>query len=324
MAMTSSSRILLVDDDENVTAALELILAAGKFEEIVIVPSAEEAFDVLDLANDDPDVPPTVDVIVLDVMMPGADGIEACARIRQTRRYRDVPIIMCSGLDQTTALNQAFIAGAHDYLTKPIRKIELLARVRSAMRFKRELDRRRAREAELQREQQTERSPGITYIDATTCLPNKLAFELAMQQAVAQGDPHGVLAIRIVDVDAHRIEAGAEAGDDLVATVARSIASQQAPLSWRLYIFGEGLFLVMAPNGSAEQMALFGQRTARAIDGMRIVHGHSLDNDFVRVDFVAARGRGTELLTLPADLIRSLESPEPTAAILPGQEMRAA
>lgn len=320
----TSSRILLVDDDENVTAALELILAAGNFEEITMVPHAEEAFDVLDLANDDPDLPPAVDVIVLDVMMPGIDGIEACARIRKTRRYRDVPIIMCTGLDQANALNQAFIAGAHDYLTKPVRKMELLARVRSAMRFKRELDRRRAREVELKREQRAEPGPRTSFIDANTGLPNRAGFEVGLRQAVAHGDAHGLLAIRIVDAAAHRIEAGAEAADDLTATVARAIAAQQAPLNWRLYLFGEGLFLVVAPNGSAEQMALFGQRAAAAIDRLRIIHGHSLDDDFVRVDFVAARGRGTELLTLPADLIRSIESPESTDAILPGEETRAA
>lgn len=322
--MISSSRILLVDDDAQVTMALELILAAGQFEEITVVATAEDAFDVLGLANDDAEVPPAVDVIVLDVMMPGIDGIEACARIRKTRRYRDIPIIMCSGLDQTTSLNQAFIAGAHDYLTKPIRKIELLARVRSAMRFKREIDRRRAREAEIRRGQKADGERGPRYIDANTNLPNQLGFDVAVRHAVASGQAHGLLGLQIADIEAVRRDAGLEAVQDLSATVARTIASVQAPLDWKLYIVGEGLFIVLAPRGTADQLALLGKRAADAIDAMRIIHGHSLEHDFVRLGFSAARGRGTELLTLPADLIRMLDDPERTEVILHPSQTRAA
>jgi PleD family two-component response regulator len=322
--MISSSRILLVDDDAQVTTALELILAAGQFEEITVVANAEDAFDVLGLTNDDAEVPPAVDVIVLDVMMPGIDGIEACARIRKTRRYRDIPIIMCSGLDQTTSLNQAFIAGAHDYLTKPIRKIELLARVRSAMRFKRELDRRRAREAEIRRGQQVEGPRELSYMDTNTNLPNQRGFEVAMRQAVAAGQPYGLLGLQIADIEALRSEAGPEAVQDLSATVARVIATVAAPLDWKLYIFNEGLFIVLAPRGTADQLAMLGKRAAEAVDAMRIIHGHSLEHDFVRLSFAATRGRGTELLTLPADLFRMLESSEKTDVILHTDQTRAA
>jgi sigma-B regulation protein RsbU (phosphoserine phosphatase) len=317
--MISSSRILIVDDDPHITTVLELILASGNFEDVVVAENADEAFEMLDLANDDAEAPPLVDVIVLDVMMPGVDGIEACARIRQTRRYRDIPIIMCSGLNEITSLNQAFIAGAHDYLTKPIQKVELIARVRSAMRLKRELDRRRIREMQLRSAQPGDQPMGDQFIDANTGLPNQLAFQVAVRNAIANARPHGLLSMRISDIERLLTEVGPEAALDLSARVVRAVCALQAPLDWNAFILSDGLFMLLAPSGSAEQLALFGKRASGAIDALRIVHGHSLQDDFVRLNFAAGNGRGTELLTLPAELIRSLEQPGQSGAIIPNQ-----
>src|SRR5580700_968567 len=77
-----------------------------------------------------------------------AVGIEACARIRSDERYADA-IIMVTALDDVNSLANAFVAGATDYITKPVNRVELVARVRAALRLKQELDRRLAREREL-------------------------------------------------------------------------------------------------------------------------------------------------------------------------------
>ena len=63
--------------------------------------------------------------------------------------YRDIPVIMVSGTEDLGSLSAAFDAGALDYLTKPPNRVELLARVRSALRLKSETDRRKARELDL-------------------------------------------------------------------------------------------------------------------------------------------------------------------------------
>ena len=90
-----------------------------------------------------------VDLILLDIVMPEIDGIEACARIRSDLRYADIPIIMVTSLGDMDSLANAFVAGANDYITKPVNRVELLARVRSALKLKAELERRQAREREL-------------------------------------------------------------------------------------------------------------------------------------------------------------------------------
>src|SRR5580704_14912 len=77
------------------------------------------------------------------------DGVEVCARIRNHQRYADLPIIMVTSVDDMDTLSNAFVAGANDYVTKPVNRMELIARVRAALRLKAELDRRQAREREL-------------------------------------------------------------------------------------------------------------------------------------------------------------------------------
>ena len=82
-----------------------------------------------------PTAPPVVDLIVLlDLVMPEIDGIEACARIRGDNRYVDVPVIMVTAANDMDSLSSAFIAGATDYITKPFNRIGRLLAGASARR----------------------------------------------------------------------------------------------------------------------------------------------------------------------------------------------
>jgi class 3 adenylate cyclase len=85
----------------------------------------------------------------MDIRMPGMDGIAACRRIKAVPQLHDIPIIMVTSSDDTGDLQLAFDAGAMDYLIKPPNTVELLARVRSALKLKQEMDARKAREREL-------------------------------------------------------------------------------------------------------------------------------------------------------------------------------
>jgi DNA-binding response OmpR family regulator len=87
----------------------------------------------------------------MDILMPDIDGIAACRRIKQNDQLRDIPIIMITAKSGTENLNEAFSAGAMDYITKPVNRVELLARVASALSLKREMDCRKEREADLRR-----------------------------------------------------------------------------------------------------------------------------------------------------------------------------
>lgn len=143
-------RILIVDDTRDNQVLLRAFLVSAGYRDIVAANSATEAFRVLGFEEP---VQEAIDIelILMDIMMPGVSGIEACRRIKAAEHLQDVPIIMITAKTEPQDLEQAFSAGAMDYMTKPVKKVELLARVRSALALKQAMDARKAREEELAR-----------------------------------------------------------------------------------------------------------------------------------------------------------------------------
>jgi response regulator RpfG family c-di-GMP phosphodiesterase len=84
------------------------------------------------------------DLILMDISMPEIDGVEARRTIKASPRFKDVPIIMVTGLAHSHDLKAAFATGAVDYITKPPNMVEMLARVQSAVTSQREGDRRKS------------------------------------------------------------------------------------------------------------------------------------------------------------------------------------
>lgn len=141
--------ILVVDDTREAREILGVLLESAGYRDILFAESAAAAFERLGIGGSGA-APVDVDVILMDVRMPDLDGVEACRRIKAAERYCDTPIIMVTAMAAVGFLEAAFAAGASDYLTKPINQVELLARMRSALKLKREMDRRKAREQELE------------------------------------------------------------------------------------------------------------------------------------------------------------------------------
>ncbi|GFP74362.1 response regulator transcription factor [Clostridium fungisolvens] len=114
--------ILIVDDEKEIRDLVEIYLKNDGYNTIK-ASDGQEALEVLE-KND-------VDLIILDVMMPKLDGIEACMKIREER---NTPIIMLSAKSEDMDKIFGLTTGADDYLTKPFNPLELLARVKSQLR----------------------------------------------------------------------------------------------------------------------------------------------------------------------------------------------
>lgn len=138
--------ILLIDDSAVQRAGLvKLLREEGFSDDLLTASSASEGLAHLERGGE-------VDLILSDLNMPEVNGIDACRRVKAVEAWRDIPVIMVTTSDDEDDLQEAFAAGAMDYITKPPSRIELSARVRSALRLKHETDARKAREAELREE----------------------------------------------------------------------------------------------------------------------------------------------------------------------------
>ncbi len=133
-----TARVLVVDDLEPNVKLLEAKLRAEYFD----VLTAFSGVEAVERATKD-----QPDIILLDVMMPGMDGLEACKIIKSSPATAHIPIVMVTALDQQADRVAGLKAGADDFLTKPVEDVALFARVRSLTRLKMMTDELRARYA---------------------------------------------------------------------------------------------------------------------------------------------------------------------------------
>ena len=133
-----TARVLVVDDLEPNVKLLEAKLRAEYFD-VITAFSGQEAVEKA--KSEQPDI------ILLDVMMPGMDGFEACRIIKKTPETAHIPVVMVTALEQQADRVAGLEAGADDFLTKPVEDVALFARVRSLSRLKVMTDELRLRHA---------------------------------------------------------------------------------------------------------------------------------------------------------------------------------
>ncbi|MDQ2800024.1 MAG: response regulator transcription factor [Armatimonadota bacterium] len=119
---TEAASILIVDDEPEIRRAVQSGLKAQGYE-VRAAPDGEEGLRQATLSMPD--------MVILDLMMPGMDGLEVCRRLRA---FSDIPILILSARSQERQKVQALDLGADDYLTKPFGMDELTARIRAALR----------------------------------------------------------------------------------------------------------------------------------------------------------------------------------------------
>jgi len=124
--------ILIVDDDPHTLEILGRWLAREGYS----TTSAAGGMACLEVLERQP-----VDVIVLDVMMPGMDGLQVCERLRANEGWRAIPVMLLTAKDDMETRARGMLLGVSEYLTKPINKHELFNRLRAQIRT-RELERR--------------------------------------------------------------------------------------------------------------------------------------------------------------------------------------
>ncbi len=113
-------RILIVEDTKTIVMVEKMMLAGQGFE-VHIAGDGVEGLEKVKVVEPD--------LILLDVMMPRMNGIEMCKRLRENEATASLPVIMVTTLGEPEQVEEAYLAGCTDYLTKPLDKLELVEKI---------------------------------------------------------------------------------------------------------------------------------------------------------------------------------------------------
>lgn len=183
--MNKQAHILIIDDDPLIRLLVTSALRAGGFKTSEAV-SGEDGLQKFKNAG--------ADAVLLDVLMPaGIDGFATCAELRRLPEGQHVPVLMMTGLDDIESIQQAFEAGATDFITKPINVPLLSYRIRYMLRAS--LTTRRLLESE-------QRLHRLAYFDSLTELPNRQFFKENLQRLIHLADHQKMkLGVLFLDLD---------------------------------------------------------------------------------------------------------------------------
>ncbi|MBZ0112626.1 MAG: diguanylate cyclase [Thermoanaerobaculia bacterium] len=292
---------VLVVDDEPVNRQVLVNQLAMHDYRIVEATGGEEA-----LAAFEENAP---DLVLLDIMMPRMSGYDVCRQLRLRYQPADMPVIYLSAKNQVPDLVAGFESGANDYLTKPITKAELLARVRTHLEIldvHRNLEQRvRERTEDLHvAHLELER---LASLDGLTRIANRRIFEESLTRAWADHQRRGSeLSVILLDIDYFKYyndHYGHQAGDEALRAVAAALSGALKRTTDLPARYGGEEFGVVLPDTSSAGAAAIAAAIRQAVLELRIPHEQSQVDEFVSISVGVA-----SLIPRPqqssADLVR--------------------
>jgi len=271
-------RILIVDDSEDSRDLAEGTLLSAGYDDVVTAASGWEALKILDVGRNS-DERPDFDIALLDIVMPDMDGVETCSRIRNDQRYTDLPIIMLTSVDDMDTLSNAFVAGANDYVTKPVNRMELIARVRAALRLKAELDRRQARERELLGFLSSwgNRRASLWIDEATGLFVGEVAEAyLTSANGYDSNEAMSIVALTIDRFDGYRTAHGDNAANGVLSQVARAVRRLAATIGIVAASYRNGMIILVAPEVGANSARELGETLHSTVSKLRLPNSASM------------------------------------------------
>jgi len=295
--------ILIVDDDNDIRTVLNLRLRAENFE-VDAVDSAHVAYTRLASAGN-------IDLILLDVLMPGDSGIDACRKIKENPDTEDIPIIMMTASEDVTHLEAAFAAGAMDYLTKPFNRIELLVRIRSALRLKNAIDQRKGHEMELMATAERLKSANamletLSTMDDLTGIYNRRYFDITLAKEYQRARRLGSrLALIMIDIDRFKDfndQYGHQTGDECLKTVAHELRTAINRSHDLVARYGGEEFAIILPGATEAGAETLAEDLRHRVAGLGVSYHSSGDTLSVTIS-VGAASKIPDRDSVPEDLI---------------------
>lgn len=243
--MSEKQPTILVADDEPVNRALIERRLQREGYSVLTARNGSEAVEKAESA--------LPDLVILDVMMPEMDGMEACRRIKENEATRDIPVIFLSARDETDMKVSGLTLGANDYISKPFKAEELLARVSVAIRLKQERDRLRMNAEEAHERAEVAQERAMT--DPLTGLLNRYGLQHVLAREHAESRRYTrPLSCLMVDLDNFKKvnDTYGHAIGDLALQQIANILREAVRRSDTVFRYGGEEFLVLLPETDLE------------------------------------------------------------------------
>jgi diguanylate cyclase (GGDEF)-like protein len=241
-----SKRILIVDDTASNLDILEELL-----EEYIVI-SCISGKDALEAVEED-----SIDLILLDIMMPGMDGYTVCKTLKANPQTNTIPIIFITAKNDEKSIEMAYDIGGDDYITKPFLPKELLARVKKELKIK-----------DMMYELQL-----LASTDSMTKLYNRRYFSTASQQIISLAKREkNDISLLMLDIDKFKNindTYGHDVGDTVIITLANRLLNnhRESDISCR---YGGEEFTILLPNTAIKGAAIVAENIRKGIEELRL------------------------------------------------------
>lgn len=284
-AAPARSAILVVDDNP---LNLELVheKLSGDYE-VLFATSGEEAIEVAS------DCQP--DLILLDVRMPGMDGLEVCRRLKAGSDTLHIPVIFVTALSDNDNEEAGLKVGAIDYVSKPYSQAILRARIANQLELKRHRDL-------LAR---------LVRLDPATGVPDRRHFDAFLEQEFRRClDGGRTLGLAMIDIDGFRTyneTFGRAAGDDCLRRLAAVLQRAPHGMQAQLFRYDSDVFALVLPDSAADEVLDVAERIRAGVLELHIPTSDAPDNHSVLSVSIGADVLAPQAGGLAADLLASAE-----------------
>ncbi len=238
-------KILVVDD-----TAINIEILNELLNETYDVLSALDGEFAIEIARED-----KPDLILLDIMMPNMDGLEVCRRLKNIKETKDIPIIFITAKTDEKSIEEAYEIGGTDYITKPFKPKELLAKVKKELKLRKIVN-----ELKL-----------LASTDSLTKLYNRRYFIQTAEHtfALAKRDAKHLSTI-MIDIDKFKNvndTYGHQVGDSVIVELANMLLANQRKEDIVCRYGGEE-FVILLPNTSLDEAKIVAEKLRRSVEDL--------------------------------------------------------
>ncbi|MGO3301104.1 MAG: diguanylate cyclase [Pseudoalteromonas sp.] len=259
--MSQQAKILIVDDDPLNRLVLEKTLQHEY--QVFLMPSGEKALTFVKSNH--------VDLIILDIMMPGIDGYEVLVELKENPTTQAVPVIFISANDSHDDEAKGLELGAMDYITKPFSTAIVRARVRNQLMIK----------------QKNDLLEMLASIDGLTEIPNRRYLDDNLARERRRSRRNGTpLSVMLMDIDHFKRYNdcyGHRAGDDCLKQVAHALVAVCQRGSDFVARYGGEEFAAVLPNMGKHDAMEFANKLLNAVKSLNIPHRASLNAECITI-----------------------------------------